>query len=401
MAVEKSQQAASSATDIVASGKTTLWIIVFAIAAALLLWYGNRRAAAVVASPTAPMQTVQARQGDIDQIVSAVGNVQLYKFADVGAQLPGVISIVHVALGDEVKAGKLLLSFAPISSEAQFERDQAQLAQLRAELTEQQAQYDFAELQFKRQTQLKADNATREDAFEASRTAMSTASARLDAINARIRQAESTVKFSEEASKHTELTAPNSGTVVLLSAHPGQMVAGPQTVLARIADLSSMTVQARVAEVDIAHVHRGMSAYFSTPAYPGKRWYGKISQISPVPAEGSGAQGQATFYNVMFEVANPDRQLLSGMTAQVSIVTEHVRDATLLPIDSLGKADADGTYNIKVLGANRQMQQRKLRLGLRSGSQAQVLSGLAPGEAMVTHADESATGALTTKPVLK
>ena len=362
--------------------KTLTRLAVFVLVAASLLWYGHGRMSA--RSDPAPVQTVRVQSGDIDQTVSAAGKLQLSKYADVGAQVPGVIGKLHVALGDDVKAGRLLLSLAPNASEAQYERNQAQLAQLRAELTEQQAQYDFAELQFKRQTQLKADNATREDAFEASRTAMSTAAARLDAINARIRQTEATVQENEAARKSADIAAPLSGTVVLLSAHAGQMVSGPQNVLVRIADLSVMTVQARVAEADVARVRKGMGAYFSTPAYPGKRWSGKISQISPVPAEGTGGQGQETFYNVLFDVANPERQLLSGMNAQVHIVVDRLHGATLLPAAALGKPDADGLYSVQVLAANRQLQPRRVKVGQSDGVLVQVLSGLVPGEQVVS-----------------
>jgi membrane fusion protein, macrolide-specific efflux system len=380
MAVEKGDSVVLPAQGGTQQRGTLYCIIVFALFIVVLLWYGYRRVSALPVPVQMP--TVQAQRGDIDQTVAASGKLQLLKYADVGAQIPGTISVLHVALGDEVRSGKVLLSLAPSATETQIERNQAQLAQLRAELMEQQAQYDFAELQFKRQTQLKADNATREDAFEASRTAMSTAAARLDAINARIRQTEANVQESELAHKSADVVAPISGTVVMLTAHQGQSVGGPQNTLARIADLSSMTVQARVAESDVARVRKGMPAYFSTPAYPGKRWSGKVNQISMIPAEGSGGQGQETFYNVLFDVANPDRHLLSGMSAQVRIVVDRATGATLLPVDALGKADGDGLYTVQVVDTHGQLQQRRIRVGARDegGGQVQVLSGVKAGE---------------------
>lgn len=317
--------------------------------------------------------------------MTAAGKLQLYKYADVNARVSGQIDNILVAIGDDVRAGKLLLKITPNLPAARIDSNQAQLARLRAELAEQKAQLDFADLQFKRQTQLKAENATREETFEASRAALVSATARMDAINARIRQTEASIREEQEMRRHTEVTAPIAGTIVSLSVRPGQMVnAGQQTsALMRIADLSKLTVQARVAEIDVPHLHKGMPAYFTTPGYPGKRWFGKVRQIIPVPAEGSGEQGKETFYNVLFEVGNPDRKLMSGMSAQVSFVLNQVHGATLLPADVLGKPDADGSYTIMVIGSDRLPHPRKIRIGIRNQHQAQVTTGLSPKEEVV------------------
>jgi len=231
------------------------------------------------------------------------------------------------------------------------------MARLRAELADQQAQTDFAELQFKRQTQLKAQNATREESVESSRMNLASARARVDSINAQIQQLEATLKFDEESSRHRQVPAPLSGTVVAVNARPGQTVsvgqAGPP--LMRIADLSQMTVQARVAEVDVTRLKRGMTANFQTPGYPGRTWSGKLRQVIPVPADGTGEQGKQTFYNVLFEVDNPEQELMSGMSTQVQFIVAQAKDTVLLPANLLGKRDAAGMYQVNVVNLERRM----------------------------------------------
>jgi macrolide-specific efflux system membrane fusion protein len=148
----------------------------------------------------------------------------------------------------------------------------------------------------------------------------------------------------------------------------------------RIADLSQMTVQARVAEADVTRLRRGMAANFSTPGYPGRTWSGKLRQVIPLPAEGTGEQGKQTFYNVLFEVDNPEQELMSGMTAQVQFIVAQAKDAVLLPVHLLGKRDAAGMYEVRVMNANRQIVARTLKIGVRNQQQAQVLSGLEAGE---------------------
>jgi macrolide-specific efflux system membrane fusion protein len=361
-------------------------VLLIALGIGFLLWSPPSKSAPPTPTPPPPkLKTVSVQRGTIEQTVLATGKLQLHKFADVSAQVSGQIKEVLVAIGDEVASGDLLLDITPTVSSARLESNQAQLARLQAELADQRAQLDFAESQFKRQTQLKADNATREESYEASRASMYSAAARVEVINAQMRQTESAIKDDEETRKHTQIPAPISGTVVALSARPGQMVNAAQqtSALLRIADLSKLTVQARVGEIDVPRLRKGMMAYFTTPGYPGKRWSGKLRQVIPVPADMSGEQGKQTFYNVLFEVNNPERQLMSGMSAEVSFVLAHARDAVLLPTELLGKPDADGSYSVNVVDAADHVSPRKVRVGIRNEQQAQVLSGLEPGEQVV------------------
>ncbi|MYM75375.1 efflux RND transporter periplasmic adaptor subunit [Duganella sp. FT134W] len=332
---------------------------------------------------TAPkLDTVTVQRGDLQQTVDAVGKLQFHRYADVNVQVAGQIKDVLVGLGDAVQQGKLVMEMAPAVKTNQVESNRAQMARLQAELADQQAQTDFAELQFKRQTQLKAQNATREESYESSRMTLSSARARVDAINAQIQLLQATLKSDEESRQQTQVLAPLSGTVVALNAHTGQTVSVGQAgaPLLRIADLSQMTVQARVAEVDVTRLRRGMTATFKTPGYPDRMWSGKLRQVIPVPADGTGDQGKQTFYNVLFEVDNPEQALMSGMTAQVQFVVAQATDAVLLPVPLLGKRTAEGMYEVNVVDANRQIVARKLKIGVRTQQQAQVLSGLEAGE---------------------
>jgi macrolide-specific efflux system membrane fusion protein len=333
------------------------------------------------AAPAAPIRldTVTAHRGDIQQTVDASGKLQLHKWADTYAQIGGQVKDVLVAIGDTVQADQALLEITPTQQPAKVESNRAQMARLQAELTDQRAQLDFAQLQFKRQSQLKAQNATREEAFESARMNASSASARVDSITAQIRELEATLKIDEEARQKTLVRSPISGTVVLVSARTGQMLTAAQAAapLLRIADLSEMTVAARVAENDVTRLRPGMAASFTTPGYPGKRWSGKLRQVIPIPADGTGEQGKQAFYIVLFEVKNKDHELMSGMSVQVQFLVAQARDALLLPANCLGEPDEDGLYNVNVLDAGQRVSARKVKVGLHNSQQAQILSGLA------------------------
>jgi membrane fusion protein, macrolide-specific efflux system len=158
------------------------------------------------------------------------------------------------------------------------------------------------------------------------------------------------------------------------------VAAAQPTPLLRIADLSEMTVAARVAESEVTRLKPGMAASFTTPGYPGKRWSGKLRQVIPIPADGTGDQGKEAFYTVLFEVKNPGHELMSGMTAQVQFVVAQARDALLLPASALGAADEDGQYKVNVVEAGQRVSPRTVEVGVRGAKQVQILSGLAVGD---------------------
>jgi macrolide-specific efflux system membrane fusion protein len=344
--------------------------------------------AAAPARPAAPaaapikLDTVTARRGDLQDTVEATGKLQLHKWADTYPRIGGQVKDVAVAIGDTVKADQVVLEIIPTQQPTKAESNRAQMARLQAELADQRAQLDYADLQLKRQTELKAQNATREEAFESARMNASSASARVDAINAQIQELEATLKIDEDARQQTHVKAPLAGTVVALAVRPGQMVAAaqPAVALLRIADLSEMTVAARVAENDVTRLRPGMAASFTTPGYPGKHWSGKLRQVIPIPADGSGEQGKEAFYTVLFEVRNPEHKLMSGMTAQVQFVVGQARDAVLLPEKGLGAPDDDGFCSVNVLDAERHVSVRKVKVGVRGRQQVQIVSGLAAGD---------------------
>jgi len=347
------------------------------------------------AAPVVKLDTVTARRGDIVQTVDAAGKLQLHKWADTYAQIGGQVKEVMVAIGDTVKADQSLVEITPSQQPTKVESQRAQMARMQADLADQLAQREFAQLQFERQTQLKAQNATREESFEAARMTASSASARVDAITAQIGELEATLKIDGEARQKTLVKAPIAGTVVTLAARPGQMVmpAQPAAPLLRIADLSTLTVAARVAESDVTRLRAGMAARFSTPGYPGKQWSGKLRQVIPVPADGTGDQGKEAFYIVLFEVKNQNRELMSGMSAKVQFVVAQAQEAVLLPVKGLGAVDDDGLYSVNVVDAAQHVGARKVKVGLRTAQEVQILSGLAAGDKVLVGPVPVAPGA--------
>jgi macrolide-specific efflux system membrane fusion protein len=137
----------------------------------------------------------------------------------------------------------------------------------------------------------------------------------------------------------------------------------------------------------VTRLDPGMIAYFTTPGFPGKRWMGKLRQIVPLPADGSGQQGKRTYYTVLFDVANNSRELMSGMSADIWFVLAHSDNALQIPAAALpARADADGNYRLGVMEADGRITMRTVKIGIRTTDAVQVLSGLKEGERVVLDA---------------
>lgn len=329
-------------------------------------------------------ETITAEIGDVEKTVEANGNVMLRQYVDIAPKVSGQIVNLPATIGQQVKAGTLLAEISPSSDPNRIDDARAQLARLQAELDGQVAQSDFARLQFQRQTQLKAENATREEEYESSRMNMQSASARVNAIQAQVKQMESNIRDYQNISAQKKLLAPISGTIVALTGTVGQVVTANRDILMRISDLSKMTVRVLVSENDVTRLHKGMVAYFSTPGYPNKQWSGELKQIMLLPENNPGQnQTGHVYYPVLFDVDNPDGLLLSGMTANVHFLLAKVEHVVTIPASLVKAPESDGTQTVRVLQSDGVVDVRKIKIGLVNEQSAQVESGLSPGDRVI------------------
>jgi macrolide-specific efflux system membrane fusion protein len=381
-------------------------------------------------NPLATYQFSAVARGDIEDVVTATGTLQPRDYVDVGAQVSGQLEKIHVEVGDSVQEGDLLAEIDPTVYRARVDASRAQLKNLRAQLKDREAQLELARIQQRRQRALMAEDATTKESLQVAEASAKSAAAQLEALRAQIEQIESTLRADEANLQYARILSPMSGTVVSINARQGQTLNTNQQapVIMRIADLSTMTVQTQVSEADISRLRLGMNAYFTTLGGSGKRWHGTLEKIEPTPT----VTNNVVLYNALFDVLNPDRRLMTQMTAQVFFVVAQAKDALLIPMAALtqgvprppqvaaaaaapspapgadaapaggsgrgmgqgqgagrprtanaaASTPAQGT--VKVAGANGKLEDRKVTLGVSNRVQAQVLEGLQEGERVVS-----------------
>ncbi|TWC81650.1 hypothetical protein FB593_105241 [Rhizobium sp. SJZ105] len=86
----------------------------------------------------------------------------------------------------------------------------------------------------------------------------------------------------------------------------------------------------------------------------------------------------------MFEVPNPDGKLRTYMTAEVHIVLGEAKDVLTVPAAALGSKGANDDYAVRVVDTDGRISERRVQIGLNDKVTAEVRSGLAENERVVT-----------------
>lgn len=365
--------------------KRTPLILSFLVVVALLgggawwLWFARADT-----KPSFRTQTVAL--GDVEDTVSAVGVLQPLNYVDVGTQVSGQLRTIFVDFGQRVEQGQLLAQIDPTIYEARVSADIANLQALRAQKSDKQVQLGLAERQFERQKNLLAGRATSQDAYDSAEAGRRSLQAQIAVLDAQIQQGESTLKSDQANLSYTKIYAPMTGTVVDITARQGQTLNANQSapIILRIADLDTMTVKTQVSEADVPKLSIGMTAYFTTLGQPDKRREGKLRQILPTPE----VVNNVVLYSALFDVANPDKDLLTQMSAQVFFVVSKAENlpvvpmAALRPLPQSSGQPGKNKYALRVM-ENGQPTRRVVDVAASNRVNAAVASGLKAGEEVV------------------
>ena len=355
------------------------------LAAALLIaggWYWYSSAAQK--QQQGSERPVPVSRATIEEVVTAQGKLEPKQYVDVGTQVSGQLKEIHVDIGDSVSKGQLLAEIDPRVYQAQVEAGEARLNSLRAQLNEQKAQAVLAEQNLRRNQNLIKLAAVSQQALQETESQAAVAKAQVDSILAQIQETESNLKASRTNLSFTKIYAPVAGTVTTLPTKEGQTLNANQSAptILQVANLDVMTVRAQVAEADVTRLRENMPAYFTTLGETDRRWQGKVRQVQPSPQ----IVNDVVLYDVLIDVNNEGRRLMTGMTTQVFFILGRAENVVVVPAEVLNRraprADNDRgkAYQVMVATGENGRELRTIHVGLQTRTQAEVVDGLAEGE---------------------
>ena len=311
---------------------------------------------------------------------SGVGSMRLpalvepnaYRQVAVTPLAAGRVTRVMVDLGTEVRQGQTLAQvFSPELAEAQTRYVSAR-ADLEAHERELERTGKLVEIGAASRQELErvhADHASKRAGAESARSQLELLGLSRPAIDS--------LGAGGAVAATIDVPAPIGGVITERQANLGLNVE-PGAVLFTVVDRSSVWIVADLFEKDFASVRVGSVATVTTAAYPALLIKGRVSYIDPqVSAETRTAK-------VRIEVPNARGELRFGMYADVRLDTAGQPSATLIPKSAL--QTVGGRQVVYLVDAKEpgRFTEREVRLGQNVGDHVEALSGVSPGELVVT-----------------
>ena len=336
--------------------------------------------------------TAAVTRGDIESTVVAAGIVQPIKYVDVGAQTSGKLKSLKVNRGDQVETNQLLAEIDPALADTALTGANAALESMTAERALKQAQLVLAKVQETRNDELFVQQLISTSDRDITKANYDVAFADTASLSAQMKQSAAAIDTAKANVGYTKITAPMAGEVVSISLLEGQTLNANQQApnILRLADISTVTVWAQVSEADIVRVKTGQDVYF-TILGDSRRWNGKVRQILPTPE----LINNVVFYDVLFDIPNPERELKIQMTAQVFIVLAQAKGVLLIPAAAIGNAGEGAEVKVRVLKTDGTVEQRAIKIGIKCEISVEVKDGLKEKELLVI-GQNTAQGSKTT-----
>ncbi len=186
-----------------------------------------------------------------------------------------------------------------------------------------------------------------------------------------------TLEKTGQPQRTVTLEAPASGFVTAKDVFAGARIE-PGTTLFTITDLSKVWIEAEVYEYEASLVRLGQQARVTLAYDPSRTYTGRISTIYPY------LNTDSRTLRVRFEFDNPGLVLKPGMYANVELDAQAVQ-GVLIPDAAI--LDTGPRQIVYVMIGEGRYEPRQVKVGLRSDSQAQILSGVKAGEAVVDRAN--------------
>ena len=317
----------------------------------LLVRADDKKAAPAAAPrPALSVTVTQAQSASLPLKIAANGNIAAWQEASIGTEANGLrLAEVRVNVGDVVKRGQVLATFAP-------DMMQADVAQIRAMVAEAEAALAEATVNAKRARELQTSGALSDQQINQYMTAERTAQARLDAQRAQ-------ANVQALRLRQTQVLAPDDGVISARSATVGAVLPAG-TELFRMIRQGRLEWRAEVAAGDLARVKPGMGATV-TPS-GGAPIAGKVRMVAPTV-------DALTRNGIVYVDLAPSADARAGMFARGEFEIGQGQGLTLPQSAVLLR---DGFAYVLRIGVDFKVSETKVTVGRRVGERIEITGGL-------------------------
>lgn len=366
------------------------------------------------------VETAKVTASTIVETVSATGKIQPEIEVKIASMVSGEIISLNVKEGQVVKKGDLLVKINPDLYTSGLERSVANLAGTKASLTQSDASFKEAKANYERNKTLYDKGVISKSDWDKAISTYEVAKATKQSAYYNVQSASASVTEAKDNLGRTTIYSPADGTISVLNVELGERVLGTQqmagTELLRVANLNNMEVEVDVNENDIVKIKIGDEANVEVDAYLKKKFKGIVTSISN-SASTTLTSDQVTNFKVKVRILKESYQDLlegkpntyspfrPGMTATVDIITTTKNNVLAVPISSVVvKTDttavkdftvedpndkkvapkSDKKYECVFVKVGDKAKIRVIKTGIQDDTNIEVMSGLKPGDIVIT-----------------
>jgi HlyD family secretion protein len=311
-------------------------------------------------------------------ILTASGYVVARRKAAVASKGTGTLVYLAVEEGDRVKKGQVIARLDDSDVMATLRRTRENLRVAEADLDDARKNYERMRAVIEKRAVSQAD-------YDA-------AQARYKRVLSTIEAAKYAVREAEVAVENTRIVAPFDGTVLKKNADVGEIVAplagaaSSKAAVVTIADMSSLEVDADVAEANIPRVAAEQNCEITLDAYPQHRYPGYVSNIVP-----TADRAKATVM-VKIKFKEYDERVLPEMGAKVTFLARGTSaDATtvkpLLTVPAAAVTARNGREVVFQINEDRAVEV-PVTTGRRLGNAIEITGGLKEGDRVISKAED-------------
>lgn len=310
---------------------------------------------AAMQPPPEAVTTVVAERQEWASTLDAIGTVAAVQGVTVSADLPGIVERITFDSGRAVRRGDVLV--------------QLDMKQEVAQLAAAEAQLRLARLNHERMKGLVQQDAVSKAEYDAAAAGLTQAEAGVREINATI--------------ERKTIRAPFTGVLGIRQVNLGQYLTGGAPVVP-LQSLDPIYVNFGVPQQNVAEMKPGRRITVTSTDAGGLEFTGRVSALdSVIDSTTRNVQVQSTF-------ANPGGKLRPGMFVQTKVTLGAAQPVVTVPASAISYAPyGDSVFIVSDMkspeGASyRGVRQQVVKLGAARGDQIAVLSGINPGEEIVT-----------------
>jgi len=217
------------------------------------------------------------------------------------------------------------------------------------------------------------------------------AQADLEAKEAEYQRQKDKLKKTENQIEKTKIYAPVDGLAIYAtSAERGGFHGGSEQPLDEgqevrerqeliyLPTAASAKAEVTIHESSLERIHLGLQAIITVDALPGKKFFGTVAHIAPLPdARSMWMNPDLKVYNTDIYLDDNDDNLRTGMSCQAEIIIEQYDDVVYVPVQAVLRVGAETT--VYVLNG-KSLEPRKVEIGLDNNRMVRIVSGLKEGE---------------------